>query len=159
VELQAHALKRGEHGSQERRGGAVPQGRAEQPDILYTDGPLPFEEYGLSLVAHLYNDSARRHGGKVEAVYNSKLKEDCAEGTCVLDFERGLADAIAPNQVQVFNRGAHSFHSPSSYSSWLRISSVCVSALRAPIRTMTTANAVFPVAGSRPPEGPNTAFA
>jgi len=71
-----------------------------QPDILYSDGPLPFEEYGLSLVAHLYNDSARRHGGKVEVVYNSKLKEDCAEGTCVLDFERGLADAIAPNPWQ-----------------------------------------------------------
>jgi alpha-L-fucosidase len=71
-----------------------------EPDILYTDGPLPFEEYGLSLVAHLYNESARRHGGKVEAVYNSKLKEDCAEGTCVLDLERGLADAIAPNPWQ-----------------------------------------------------------
>jgi alpha-L-fucosidase len=71
-----------------------------QPDILYTDGPMPFEEYGLSLVAHMYNESARRHGGKVEAVYNSKLREDCAEGTCVLDFERGLADAIAPNPWQ-----------------------------------------------------------
>ena len=71
-----------------------------QPDLLYTDGALPFEEYGLHLVAHLYNANARRHGGKVEAVYNSKRPEDCAEGTCVLDFERGLADAIAPNPWQ-----------------------------------------------------------
>ncbi len=71
-----------------------------QPDLLYTDGGLPFEEYGLSLVAHLCNANAKRHGGKVEAVYNSKRKEDCAEGTCVLDFERGLADAIQPNPWQ-----------------------------------------------------------
>ena len=71
-----------------------------QPDLLYTDGALPFEEYGLSLVAHLYNANAKRHGGRVEAVYNSKRKEDCTEGTCVLDFERGLADAIEPNPWQ-----------------------------------------------------------
>jgi alpha-L-fucosidase len=71
-----------------------------QPDLLYTDGALPFEEYGLNLVSHLYNESAKRHGGKVEAVYNSKHKEDCVEGTCVLDFERGLADAIQPNPWQ-----------------------------------------------------------
>jgi alpha-L-fucosidase len=70
------------------------------PDLLYTDGALPFEEYGLNLVAHLYNENAKRHGGKVEAVYNSKRKEDCVEGTCVLDFERGLADAIQPNPWQ-----------------------------------------------------------
>ena len=36
----------------------------------------------------------------MEAVYNSKLREDCAEGTCLLDFELGLADAIAPNAWQ-----------------------------------------------------------
>ena len=35
-----------------------------QPDLLYTDGGIPFEEYGLGLVADLYNVSAKRHGGK-----------------------------------------------------------------------------------------------
>ena len=29
-----------------------------QPDLLYTDGPLPFENYGYSAVANLYNLSA-----------------------------------------------------------------------------------------------------
>jgi alpha-L-fucosidase len=29
-----------------------------QPDLLYTDGALPFEEYGMNLVAHLYNENA-----------------------------------------------------------------------------------------------------
>ena len=62
-----------------------------QPDLLYTDGGIPFDEYGLSLVANLYNVSAARHGGKVEAVYTSKTTSDCATGTCVLDRERGVA--------------------------------------------------------------------
>ncbi len=43
-----------------------------QPDLLYTDGHLPFEEHGLRLVAHHYNLSAKRNGGKTEAVYTSK---------------------------------------------------------------------------------------
>ena len=63
------------------------------PDLLYTDGPLPFEQYGLNLVAHLYN-------GNPQAVYTSKRKEDCAEGTCALDFERGLPDSIYPTPWQ-----------------------------------------------------------
>ena len=71
-----------------------------QPDLLYTDGAMPFENYGQSIVAHLYNLSARRNGGKVEAVYTSKRPEDCAVGTCVLDFERGLANEIRPAHWQ-----------------------------------------------------------
>jgi alpha-L-fucosidase len=71
-----------------------------QPDFLYTDGGLPFEQWGLSLLAHFYNQNARRHGGKVEAVYTSKRQQDCETGTCVLDFERGLAEGIWPNPWQ-----------------------------------------------------------
>src|SRR5690348_18503063 len=47
-----------------------------EPDLLYTDGPIPYEEYGLSLVAHHYNLSAQRHGGHVEALYTSKRREE-----------------------------------------------------------------------------------
>jgi alpha-L-fucosidase len=71
-----------------------------QPDLLYTDGGIPFEEYGLSLVAHHYNVSAQRHGGRVEAIYNSKRQEDCAQATCTLDLERGIVDKIWPNPWQ-----------------------------------------------------------
>jgi alpha-L-fucosidase len=71
-----------------------------QPDLLYTDGHLPFEGYGLKMVAHLYKVSAQLHGGIAEAVYNSKLDSDCAIGTCVLDHERGVSDGIAPNPWQ-----------------------------------------------------------
>jgi alpha-L-fucosidase len=71
-----------------------------QPDLLYTDGGIPFEEYGLSLVAHLYNSNAKRHGGRVEAVYTSKTRQDCQTGTCVLDLERGVAGGIPENPWQ-----------------------------------------------------------
>jgi alpha-L-fucosidase len=71
-----------------------------QPDLLYHDGVIRFERYGLKLVAHLYNRSAEWHDGRVEAVYNSKGMEDCQEGTAVLDFERGIAEGIWPNPFQ-----------------------------------------------------------
>jgi alpha-L-fucosidase len=71
-----------------------------QPDLLYTDGGIPFEGYGLGLVAHVYNVSARAHGGRVESVYTSKRQQDCAEGTCALDLERGIVDKIWPDPWQ-----------------------------------------------------------
>jgi alpha-L-fucosidase len=85
-----------------------------QPDFLYSDGALPFQNWGLSLVAHFYNQNARRNGGRVQAVYTSKRREDCETGTCVLDFERGLPQGIWPNPWQTdtcigdwhYNKGA-----------------------------------------------------
>jgi alpha-L-fucosidase len=71
-----------------------------EPDLLYTDGGIPFEDYGLALVAHLYNTSANRHGGGIEAVYNSKSRPDAAAGMCILDVERGLVDGIWPRPWQ-----------------------------------------------------------
>ena len=71
-----------------------------QPDFLYTDGHLPFEEHGMKVVAHLYNVSAQLHGGKTEAVYTSKQPTDCAIGTCLLDHERGVSDGISANPWQ-----------------------------------------------------------
>ena len=67
-----------------------------EPDYMYHDGVIRFEKYGLSLVAHLYNQSAQCNGGRVEAVYACKGVEDCQTGTCVLDFERGIAEGIWP---------------------------------------------------------------
>ncbi len=71
-----------------------------EPDLLYTDGGISFEEYGLGLVANLYNKSARLHGGNVEGVYTSKRRDDSTEGTCVLDLERGIVDEIWPTPWQ-----------------------------------------------------------
>jgi len=67
-----------------------------QPDLLYSDGRLPFESYGLGVVANLYNLSAKKHGGRVEAIYTSKLNTDCETGTCVLDLERTIVDRVWP---------------------------------------------------------------
>ncbi len=63
------------------------------PDLLYTDGGIPFDEYGLSLVAHLYNTNSK-------AVYTSKRRDDCSVGTCALDLERGIVDQIWPDPWQ-----------------------------------------------------------
>ena len=71
-----------------------------QPELLYTDGDIFFEEYGLALVANLYNVDANRHGGRCEAVYTSKLPSDCEVGTCVQDWERGVAPGIPANPWQ-----------------------------------------------------------
>ncbi len=71
-----------------------------QPDLLYTDGGIPFDEYGLATVAEVYNVSASLHSGKVEAVYCSKVASDCTIGTCIVDHERGVSDAISPDPWQ-----------------------------------------------------------
>ena len=71
-----------------------------QPDLLYSDGDIFFEEYGLALVANLYNVSANGHGGRCEAVYTSKLPSDCEVGICILDWERGVAAGIPANPWQ-----------------------------------------------------------
>jgi alpha-L-fucosidase len=69
-----------------------------QPDLLYCDGHLPFEEYGENLLAHFYNQNAAIHGGKTQAVYTSKRALDSVKGTaiCVFDVERGVVDDIWP---------------------------------------------------------------
>jgi alpha-L-fucosidase len=71
-----------------------------QPDLLYTDGGIPFEEYGLSTVAELYNAGPLDQHGNSEAVYFSKEPTDCAERSCALDHERGVTDKIWPGPWQ-----------------------------------------------------------
>lgn len=79
-----------------------------QPDLLYTDGGVPFGQVGLSLAAHFYNQSQRWNGGRLEAVYNLKdFKEsplgkvgEYREGMSVLDLERGIVNDIRPEPWQ-----------------------------------------------------------
>jgi alpha-L-fucosidase len=71
-----------------------------EPDIVYSDGQIPFGDWGLNLVAHYYNQNAKRHGGDVQAVYTSKRIEDSKVGTCVFDKERGVVEGIWPNPWQ-----------------------------------------------------------
>ncbi len=69
-----------------------------EPDLLYTDGAVPFNnEIGRSMIAHLYNSSAQRHGGKVEVVYTCKQQSN---GMWVEDLERGVMPGIRPHPWQ-----------------------------------------------------------
>jgi len=55
---------------------------------------VPFgNEVGLSLIAHLYNSDAARHGGTPEVIYNCKQK---SEGRWIEDLERGIMPKIDP---------------------------------------------------------------
>jgi alpha-L-fucosidase len=71
-----------------------------QPDLLYSDGGLPFEAYGLHAVAHLYNASAGRNGGENRAVYTQKDKNEAVSAVGVLDIERSQAPDILPQAWQ-----------------------------------------------------------
>lgn len=71
-----------------------------QPDLLYSDGGVPFGEIGLSIIAHLYNTSAGRHGGVNQAVYNQKDADPAVYTVGVLDIERGQRDEIAEHPWQ-----------------------------------------------------------
>jgi len=68
------------------------------PDLLYSDGGVAFgNQVGLSMIAHLYNQDAARHGGQCEAVYNCKQKSD---GRWIEDLERGIMPKIDPHPWQ-----------------------------------------------------------
>ena len=71
-----------------------------QPDLLYTDGGVPFGEVGLRLIAHLYNSSAKLHSGAVEAVYTQKDANPDVYRVGILDIERGQRPGIAEEPWQ-----------------------------------------------------------
>ena len=74
-----------------------------EPDLLYTDGSVPFGEVGRRLIADYYNRNAARHGGTSEAVYtlkhfatgpNALDHGEYVDGIGVLDLERGVIEGI-----------------------------------------------------------------
>ena len=77
-----------------------------QPELLYSDGGVPFGEIGRKIMAHLYNTDIRKESGKLNAVYFSKKNYPFAgsgeffDGTCVMDRERGGSDDISPDSWQ-----------------------------------------------------------
>jgi alpha-L-fucosidase len=69
-----------------------------EPDLLYSDGGIPFGQVGRSLVAHFYNASSGRNGGRVQAVYNCQKtgSGEFIDGSCVQDVERGGMTEVHP---------------------------------------------------------------
>jgi alpha-L-fucosidase len=83
-----------------------------QPDLLYSDGGLPFGETGRSLLAHFYNSSIARTG-KLEAVYNCKQtgSGEFHRNAVVQDVERGVLKGIQDRPWQTDTSNADWFFS------------------------------------------------
>ena len=86
-----------------------------QPDLLFSDGGLPFASAwdrkdssldaplfaaGLQAVAHLYNTSAASGGGVNRAVYNQKDRMQDVYRIGILDIERSQESDIKPDPWQ-----------------------------------------------------------
>lgn len=71
-----------------------------QPDLLYSDGGVPFGEVGLKAIARLYNTSARLNGGVNQAVYTQKDRDPMVFRVGILDIERSQLPEIQPNVWQ-----------------------------------------------------------
>ena len=72
-----------------------------QPDLVYFDNTeLPLGQAGLDIAAHYYNSNIQLHGGKLEAVLNSKGLSPDHMGTMVLDIERGRSEDILADAWQ-----------------------------------------------------------
>jgi alpha-L-fucosidase len=69
-----------------------------QPDLLYSDGELPFGEVGRQMLAHYYNQDIVKNNGFLEAVYT--CKHLISEGRWVRDIERGAMDSISVDPWQ-----------------------------------------------------------
>ncbi|WP_201982376.1 alpha-L-fucosidase [Hymenobacter rubidus] len=71
-----------------------------EPDLVYFDDtalPLwPVSDVGLRIAAHMYNESLRRHGGRLEAVINGKILNEQQRKCLVWDIERGQSNVIEP---------------------------------------------------------------
>jgi len=66
------------------------------PDLLYTDGALPFTKYGMGIVAHLYNTSILDHDGINQAVYTQKDRNPMVYTVGLLDIERNVLNDNFP---------------------------------------------------------------
>lgn len=69
------------------------------PDLLYSDGCVPFGAVGRTLIADYFNASIAANGGQCEVVYSCKNHMG-REVYGILDIERGVAAGIAAQPWQ-----------------------------------------------------------
>ena len=83
-----------------------------QPDLLYSDGGLPFGIVGRSLLSHFYNNAADKTG-RTQAVYNCKAlgSGEYSSKMCVQDVERGVLKGINPLPWQTDTSNGDWFYS------------------------------------------------
>lgn len=68
------------------------------PDLVYSDGELPFGKVGRTMLSHFYNQDIIKNAGNLEAVYT--CKHLASEGRWVRDIERGAMDSISVDPWQ-----------------------------------------------------------
>ena len=70
------------------------------PDLLYFDDTVlpfyPFDDTGLRIASHFYNNNIKNHRGKLEAVLFGKILNEEQRKAMVWDIERGRANEIQP---------------------------------------------------------------
>jgi alpha-L-fucosidase len=69
-----------------------------KPDLVYSDGELPFGEVGRKMLSHFYNQDIIKNSGALDAVYT--CKHLISEGRWVRDIERGAMDSISVDPWQ-----------------------------------------------------------
>ena len=69
-----------------------------QPDLVYSDSELPFDEVGRTMISHFYNQDLVKNGGQLNAVYT--CKHSVSNGRWVMDIERGAMDSISTDPWQ-----------------------------------------------------------
>ena len=95
------------------------------PQLLYFDDTvLPFygcdDQVGQNILAHFYNHSANRHGGRQQVVATGKVLNEEQKQLMLWDVERGIPDRAQPLPWQtctcigswhydrgIYNRGAY----------------------------------------------------
>jgi alpha-L-fucosidase len=68
------------------------------PDLYYTDGGIPFQQAGLNVLSHFYNENQKWNNGKLEAVATIKL--DWTPNIAVNNYEFGYPDGVQHYQWQ-----------------------------------------------------------
>jgi alpha-L-fucosidase len=63
-----------------------------QPDLLYSDSKMPFEDVGRTLISYYYNQDMTKNKGILQAVYTCKQPSG---GLWVQDVERGVLDTVS----------------------------------------------------------------
>ena len=67
------------------------------PDLLYfDDSRLPLGDAGMRIAAYYYNSNLKVHGGRLEAVLNTKNMPPELRKALVWDIERGRTDRLEP---------------------------------------------------------------
>ena len=81
-----------------------------QPDLLYSDGGIPFGEVGRTLLAHYYNSNMAARG-KLDAVYAHKDfgSGEFSNKAAIQDVERGVLEGINPRPWQTDTSNADWF--------------------------------------------------